>query len=358
MLLAALIPLEPYVNSRAKWKCKCERCQAIVYPSYRSIQQGRNGCRYCYADKLRTDKDLAIQVMISNGFKPLDDYVNNKAPWKCKCMYCGNISNKRLNDVKTKGSNCKFCSRIRNRLDSMSETEKKYLVDRSGFMNSRGYETLENYPGAHILWKVRHMSCGKIFKIRYSTVWAGWKGCPKCRKNSPLEASNAVAIMREQGLEPLEPFKSVNYKWQCRCIKCGKVSTPMYATVKRKISGCKYCATKGLNLNTPAYIYLVTNSSLNAHKIGIGGKNDRRLKEHSKNGWDVWKTLDLDNGEMAYKVEQLLLIWLRKTLNIPPYLIPEQMPQGGWTETVDASEIDLATIWTKVTELSKVRWDA
>ena len=32
----------------------------------------------------------------------------------------------------------------------------------------------------------------------------------------------------------------------------------------------------------------------------------------------------------------------------------EQMPQGGHTETVDASEIDLATIWAKIEELSKV----
>ena len=33
------------------------------------------------------------------------------------------------------------------------------------------------------------------------------------------------------------------------------------------------------------------------------------------------------------------------------------MPQGGWTETVDASEIDLPTIWAKVEELSRVkRW--
>jgi hypothetical protein len=32
-----------------------------------------------------------------------------------------------------------------------------------------------------------------------------------------------------------------------------------------------------------------------------------------------------------------------------------QVPQAGWTETVDASEIDLPTIWAKVEELSKVK---
>jgi len=31
------------------------------------------------------------------------------------------------------------------------------------------------------------------------------------------------------------------------------------------------------------------------------------------------------------------------------------MPQGGYSETVDASEIDLATIWAKVEQLSRVK---
>jgi hypothetical protein len=31
------------------------------------------------------------------------------------------------------------------------------------------------------------------------------------------------------------------------------------------------------------------------------------------------------------------------------------MPHGGFTETVDATEIDLPTIWAKVEELSRVK---
>ena len=31
------------------------------------------------------------------------------------------------------------------------------------------------------------------------------------------------------------------------------------------------------------------------------------------------------------------------------------MPHGVYTETIDASEIDLPTIWAKVEELSKVK---
>jgi len=46
---------------------------------------------------------------------------------------------------------------------------------------------------------------------------------------------------------------------------------------------------------------------------------------------------------------------LRYQKKLPPYLSIEQMPQAGWSETVDASEIDLATIWAKVEQLSRVR---
>ena len=40
-------------------------------------------------------------------------------------------------------------------------------------------------------------------------------------------------------------------------------------------------------------------------------------------------------------------------MGIGVYLNQEQMPQGGYTETVDASEIDLVTIWAKVEQLSR-----
>ena len=53
-------------------------------------------------------------------------------------------------------------------------------------------------------------------------------------------------------------------------------------------------------------------------------------------------------------MEQDIIKWFRVEIGLPIYLSDNQMPQGGWTETVDASEIDLPTIWAKVEELSKV----
>ena len=64
---------------------------------------------------------------------------------------------------------------------------------------------------------------------------------------------------------------------------------------------------------------------------------------------------DFTTGDEAFRVEQKTLIWLRETKSLGIYLSKSEMPQGGETETVDASEINLPTIWAKVEELSRVK---
>jgi hypothetical protein len=64
--------------------------------------------------------------------------------------------------------------------------------------------------------------------------------------------------------------------------------------------------------------------------------------------------MDFSTGITAYEIEQDILSWLRVELSLDIYLSDEQMPQGGYTETVDASEIDLPTIWAKIEELSRL----
>lgn len=47
----------------------------------------------------------------------------------------------------------------------------------------------------------------------------------------------------------------------------------------------------GVDFTLPAYIYLITNNELQAHKIGIGGEyaNQDRLLDHTKQGWTLYK---------------------------------------------------------------------
>jgi hypothetical protein len=54
-------------------------------------------------------------------------------------------------------------------------------------------------------------------------------------------------------------------------------------------------------------------------------------------------------------VEQSVLHWIRNERKLDVFLSESQMPQRGFTETVDASEIRLVTLWNKVLEFSKVK---
>jgi len=99
---------------------------------------------------------------------------------------------------------------------------------------------------------------------------------------------------------------------------------------------------------------------LNAHKIGIANSYksrdlDDRMYKHKKQGWKLYKSKNYSKLRRAYDVEQRVIKWLRVEVGLPIHLNDSQMPQGGHTETVDASEIDLSTIWAKVEQLSRVK---
>ena len=51
----------------------------------------------------------------------------------------------------------------------------------------------------------------------------------------------------------------------------------------------------------------------------------------------------------------MLLKWLRKERGLPPHLVRELMPQGGFSETVDAEEISLPEIEVKLIALLQDR---
>lgn len=79
-----------------------------------------------------------------------------------------------------------------------------------------------------------------------------------------------------------------------------------------------------------------------------------RNSSHTLRGWTKLKTLKTDTGQQALNVEQALLEWLKTALKIKPHLTQSHLPQGGWTETIDASQIGLVTIWNKVLEFSRM----
>ncbi len=341
MRSAQLEPMVPYPGSRAHWKCKCLRCNRIVSPTYGDVRIGDGGCKFC--GKKYVDPNEASELMREKGFIPQVPYPGNGVGWHCKCAKCGRDVYPAYNTVNGRNSGCKYCKGV-----SVDED------DAVEFMLKNNLEPLVPYPGASQPWKCKCLVCGKKVSPRYGGIVQGQGGCGYCSR-SFVDPEDAVQVMLKNQLQPLEPYTRSDGPWKCKCLKCGRTVTPAYVAVNGGQGGCKYCASRGIDYAAPAFVYLITHVGLGAHKVGIGNDKTRnnRLKEHAKDGWEVYKSMAFESGDRAEEIEQAVLKWLRIDRNLPIYLISEQMPQGGYSETVDAVEIELSTIWAKVEEFSK-----
>jgi hypothetical protein len=397
-----LEPLEPFPGTNVRWKSKHTKCGKIVFPRYSSIQQGQSGCGFCARTKLDTDE--AIQFFKERGLIPLENYVNSGTPWRSIHVKCGREVAPAYNSVQQGSSGCGYCAG--NIVDA--EEAKKLFI-------SRGLIPQESFPGANKPWRSIHAQCGGEVFIKYAYVLDGSSGCRECAANY-VNPELALEIFRTANLEPLEPYPGAHRGWRAIHTVCGREVAPNWGYVRKFLAGCKYCAGKALtnfdaeaileakgfkplepypgsqkpwkmihlkcglevsprlnslqyaagggegcrkcadstfNYSEPAIIYLMTHSNLFAHKVGISGEKKNRVQQHRREGWETFKTLKFETGERAYEVEQEVLSWLSESYGWTPYLTKSEMPQGGYTETIDASEIDLVTIWSKVEELSK-----
>jgi hypothetical protein len=342
MITNNIQPLEPFKTSHAKWKSRCLRCENHIAPSYHDIRQGGSGCKYC-APNFVNEKRI-FEVMANVGLEPLSKYVNSKEPWRVKHKKCGRIFTIEYANVRG-GSSCRYCAG-----NAVIPKEATQL------MQKMGLQPLVPYPGGKKPWKCKCKVCKKIIYPNYSSTANRNAGCAYCVGNK-VDAKDAVALMKSNNLTPLIPYPGARVAWKCRCRTCKNIVSPQYSSVKGG-GGCRFCADWGIDYLAEGFIYLLTNKKFNAHKIGIGNTKRAkggRIRQHKASGWELFNQIDFELTEEAFQIEQKVLIWLRKTKGLQVYLSEFEMPQGGYTETVDASEIELPTIWAKVEELSRVK---
>jgi hypothetical protein len=169
-----------------------------------------------------------------------------------------------------------------------------------------------------------------------------------------LDPDSAAATMRAARLEPLEPFDDADAPWRCRCLTCNRVVTPRLSSIGAG-GGCKYCATKGLDLNAPATISVLTHPELNAHALSLDAASGEENERLTSLGWQAYKTASVPTVEDAFDIRAAVLRWLRLELGIPAGLAadaPNVIPDGS----VAADAVEPSEIWAKVSsELSRKR---
>ena len=86
-----------------------------------------------------------------------------------------------------------------------------------------------------------------------------------------------------------------------------------------------------------AILYILYSPVHKAVKIGISSIDGKRFASHKTKGWLLVSYWHFFERDKARAVESLVIQTLRKKHK--PYLSKEDMPQGGYTETFDASRL-------------------
>ena len=84
-------------------------------------------------------------------------------------------------------------------------------------------------------------------------------------------------------------------------------------------------------------LYILYSPVHKAIKIGISDVSGRRFASHRQKGWILIKYWWFSERDQARSVESLVLDTLRTKYG--HFLSKADMPQGGYTETFDASKI-------------------
>lgn len=178
----------------------------------------------------RIEPDEAADLVRAAGLEPLEPYPGAKSkPWLCRCKKCGSEVKPLLKSV-LRGSGCRYCA-------GTAPIDPDEAADE---MRAAGFEPSGPYPGAGEPWRCHCQKCGKQVTPRLSGVRQGY-GCKYCAGIAPTDPDDAVAVIRNAGLEPLEPYSAANKPWRCKCNKCGKEVSPTLGHV-RQGHGCKHCA--------------------------------------------------------------------------------------------------------------------
>jgi hypothetical protein len=318
MLKAGLEPLEPYQSALKKWRCKCLVCGEIVYTRYNRIQQGVGGCKPCGtkrgSKKIKMDSEVAIQIMKDAGLEPLEDYVNSKTKWKCKCMSCGDIVYPKLNGIQTGEGGCYKCGMKKAGLSNTLDSEQAIRI-----VMAAGFTPLEPYTNALTKWKMRHEVCNSIVYPKLNSISnnsSSTPGCAVCAGQqveigfNDLQSKFPFIATEASGWDPTTVTAGSNQKRLWRCVVGHEWEAPVAARTSGH--GCPSCSETGFDPNKDGWIYFLSHPDWEMLQIGITNVPDDRLSTHKRLGWEVLELRGPMEGDLARQWETDILRMLRK----------------------------------------------
>jgi hypothetical protein len=362
--------LGEYKNSKTTLQCRCLKCDKKfgIYPSSLIDGGGCPECNRAAAGLLRRNEETAsIEIMKTIGLvEPLEPYPGAGKRWKSQCLVCAAIVYPLLSGIKgRKQGGCKYCADKKRGVGKRIPQEKAYILFlENGFIPLVG----EKYISAESSVRCTH-TCGSVVSVSYRkltrNIAMGSGSCRPCGSkkygdSTRFKIEQIDLIYSKQNLKlATRKYLGMRYKHKTTCINCGW----KWETLPSKIAlghGCPVCSKSSFKPDAAGYFYLITHKDLNATKIGIANISKTKLADryyhHRKQGWELVARWDFELGVEAQRIEKEILRVLRKDLKIPPYLTKQDMPFGGWTETLSSDSISVTKLRRLIeSEIKKMR---
>lgn len=237
---AGLEPQGPYPGTEVPWRSVHLACGREVTPRLGNIVGGQSGCKYC-AGKV-VDPEAAAEVMREAGLEPQEPYPGSDKKWRCIHLPCGREVTPRYSWINRGGGPCRYCGR------SAPVTAEQAVAE----MRAAGMEPQIPWEGLGLdsKWPSVCLTCGSAGEPRLGSIRRGQGGCVPCgreKANTSMRHDEraAIAVVREAGLEPQEPYPGTAFPWKCLCTVCGSTVFPRLGSLTEgRRPSCRKCADR------------------------------------------------------------------------------------------------------------------
>jgi hypothetical protein len=106
---AGFLPRGKFTNVETHIDCECKKCGKVVPKTVHELSvKNTFGCPYC--NKVKIDPETAEEVLLDAGYKPVEPYKNSKSKWKSIHVVCGTICYPRYNSIQSGQGACTKCT--------------------------------------------------------------------------------------------------------------------------------------------------------------------------------------------------------------------------------------------------------
>lgn len=251
-LASGMQPLEEYKGANKPRKSKCLTCGKIGTPTYTTLRTGHRGCKDCgykiVKEKLislKRDLQKIEEIFRSANLEPLEEFSGANNPRRCRCLICRKIVSPVYGNLQQGQGGCIYCgAKIR------ADKQRTSQETADAVCLSKNITPLEPFISVDTPRKCQCNVCGKVSKSRLKELVRGHaSGCRFCGyKNAGLSKrlnqTFVDLVFYEKNLNPKEPYRGASVPRLCKCLICGSLVTPQYASLKSGQGGCLTCGHK------------------------------------------------------------------------------------------------------------------